>query len=105
MAQPVTVMTMMTMIMVQREEEECLMAEEHACKAKKLRHKELDLEMLTGQEWEPGVLSRLRVQLWALLHAPHPQHMPNQDVFVFELDRQEDVEIAALYEQLQGLRP
>ena len=85
---------------VQREEEEHLVAEERMHEAKKLRHKELDLETLAGQEeWEPRVLSGLRAQLQALLH------VPNQDVFVFELDRQEDAEIVALHEQLQGLGP
>ncbi len=53
MAQPPTVM------MVQKKEEEHLMAEEHVHKAKKLWHEELDLEALMRQEeWKPRVLSR-----------------------------------------------
>ena len=88
-----------------KEEEERLAAEERARQAKKPRHEELDLETLAGQEeWEPGALSGLSARMQALLRARHPRRTADRDAFVFERDRQEDAEIAALRERLQGLR-
>jgi hypothetical protein len=79
----------MTMV---RKEDDCLIVEEHACEAKKPRHEEL----------EPGVLSGLSARLWALLRAHHLWCTANWDAFVFERDRQEDVESMFCYYSRKG---
>jgi hypothetical protein len=63
--------------------------------AEKPWHEELDFQTLAAQEaWgAPGLSARLR----ALLRARHLRRTADQDVFLFEWDRQEDAEIAALH--------
>ncbi|KAI0306439.1 WD40 repeat-like protein [Multifurca ochricompacta] len=86
------------------EEEERLAAEERAREAKKARHHELDLEVLAGQEeWEPGALSGLSSRLQSLLQARHPRRRGDQDAFVFDNSKRENVEVAALRERLQNM--
>jgi len=88
-----------------REEEERLAVEERALEAKKPRHGELDLEMLAGQEeWEPGALTGLSTKFRSLLQARHPRRPSNQDAFVFEKDKKEAAEVAALRERFENMR-
>ncbi|KAF8478549.1 WD40 repeat-like protein [Russula ochroleuca] len=87
-----------------REEEERLAAEELARETKKPRHGELDLETLLGEEWESGALAGLNSRLQAVLQERHPRRTADQDAFVFEKDKNEAVEVAALRERLQDMK-
>jgi len=88
-----------------KEEEERLTTEERTREAKKPRHEELNLEALAGQEeWEPGTLSGLSARLQSLLEMRHPQHTADQDAFVFEKDKKEEMEVEALREQLKDIK-
>ena len=87
-----------------REEEERLAQEERAREAKKPRHGELDLETLIGEEWDSGALSGLSSRLQAVLQERHPRRTADQDAFVFEKDKSEAAEVAALRERLQGMK-
>jgi hypothetical protein len=74
-------------------------------KAKKPRHGVLDLEMLAEQEeWEPGALTGLRSKFQSLLQAQHPRRSSSQDAFVFEKDKEEAAEVAALRERFQNMK-
>ncbi|VDB83034.1 unnamed protein product [Peniophora sp. CBMAI 1063] len=89
----------------QKAEEERMAAEEAAREAKKPRHHDLDLETLTrGEDLNEEQVSSLRTDLKALADTPIPKRLPRQDAYVFDVEKEEAVEVKALRARMQKLK-
>ena len=79
-------------------------AEEAAREAKKPRHHDLDLETLARGELESDQVTPLQTFLKSVAAAPIPKKLPRQDAYVFDVDKEEDVEFKALQRRMKGLK-
>jgi len=88
-----------------KQEEERFAEEERAREAKKPRHQELDLAKLGEQEdWDNATLSKARRLFQHISDHSFPRVTPDQDAFIFEVDEEEEAEVAALRKRLQNLK-
>ena len=56
------------------------------------------------EEWEPGAITGLSSRLQTLLLERHPRRVADQDAFVFQWDKDETAEVAALRERFQNMK-
>jgi hypothetical protein len=89
----------------QKLEEERLAEEERTREAKRPRHHELDLATLGEREgWSDAALSGVRTLFQTIANKPISRALPKADAFVFDVDKKEEVEVAALRRRVQGLK-
>lgn len=88
------------------EEEERLEAEERARKAKRPRHQELDLSILTqADEISEKELSELKTCLNGMIQEKHPRQIGDMSEFTYDEDKdRESAEVSKLREKLSGMK-
>ncbi|KAI0035101.1 WD40 repeat-like protein [Vararia minispora EC-137] len=88
-----------------KQEEERLAEEERAREAKRPRHHELSLATLgEREEWDGSTLSGIRTLFRSIAEKALPRTLSRHDAYIFDVEEEEELELAALRKRLQKLK-